>query len=88
MKVLRQKFGINENMMYVEKGLLEEVIFDLVEYLQVGIVVLGMVGCIGILVVFFGNMVEQVIDYFCCDLLVIKFDQYQIFVELDDEEDD
>lgn len=88
MKVLRQKFGINENMMYVEKGLFEEVIFDLVEYLQVGIVVLGMVGCIGISVVFFGNTVEQVIDYFRCDLLVIKFDQYQIFVELDDEEDD
>lgn len=88
MKVLRQKFGINENMTYVEKGLLEEVIFDLAEYLQAGIVVLGTVGRIGILVVFFGNTAEQVIDYFRCDLLVIKFDQYQIFVELDDEEDD
>ena len=31
---------------------------------------------------------EQVIDHLRCDLLVIKPDQYQTPVELDDEEDD
>lgn len=76
MKVLCQKFSIDEKVMYVGKGLLEEVILDFVEYFQVGIVVFGIVGCIGFLVVFLGNMVEQVIDYLCCDLLVIKFDEY------------
>ncbi|STJ80939.1 universal stress protein E [Escherichia coli] len=44
MKALRQKFGINENMTHVEKGLPEEVIPDLAEHLQAGIVVLGTVG--------------------------------------------
>ncbi len=36
MKALRQKFGINENMTHVEKGLPEEVIPDLAEHLQAG----------------------------------------------------
>lgn len=88
MKVLWQKFGIDEKFIYVEKGLFEEVILDFVEYLQVGIVVLGMVGCIGLLVVFFGNIVEQVVDYLCCDLLVLKLEVYQMLVELDDDDDD
>ncbi len=35
-----------------------------------------------------GNTAEQVIDHLRCDLLVIKPDQYQTPVELDDEEDD
>ena len=48
MKALRQKFGINENMTHVEKGLPEEVIPDLAEHLQAGIVVLGTVGRTGI----------------------------------------
>ena len=88
MKALRQKFGINENMTHVEKGLPEEVIPDLAEHLQAGIVVLGTVGRTGISAAFLGNTAEQVIDHLRCDLLVIKPDQYQTPVELDDEEDD
>ena len=87
MKALRQKFGINENMTHVEKGLPEEVIPDLAEHLQAGIVVLGTVGRTGISAAFLGNTAEQVIDHLRCDLLVIKPDQYQTPVELDDEED-
>ncbi|MCL0167117.1 universal stress protein, partial [Klebsiella pneumoniae] len=70
MKALRQKFGINENMTHVEKGLPEEVIPDLAEHLQAGIVVLGTVGRTGISAAFLGNTAEQVIDHLRCDLLV------------------
>ena len=35
-----------------------------------------------------GNTAEQVIDHLRCDLLVIKPDEYQTPVELDDPEDD
>ena len=88
MKALRQKFSIDENMTHVEKGLPEEVIPDLAEHLQAGIVVLGTIGRTGISAAFLGNTAEQVIDHLRCDLLVIKPDQYQTPVELDDEEDD
>ena len=56
------------------------------EHLQAGIVVLGTVGRTGISAAFLGNTAEQVIDHLRCDLLVIKPDQYQTPVELDDEE--
>ena len=49
MKALRQKFGIDENRTHVEKGLPEEVIPDLSEHLQAGIVVLGTIGCLIVL---------------------------------------
>lgn len=48
MKALRQKFSIDEKVTHVEKGLPEEVIPDLAEHLQAGIVVLGTVGRTGI----------------------------------------
>ena len=41
MKALRQKFCIKEEFTHVEKGLPEEVIPDLAEHLQAGVVVLG-----------------------------------------------
>lgn len=88
MKALRQKFSIDENMTHVEKGLPEEVIPDLAEHLQAGIVVLGTVAGPVSLPRVPGNTAEQVIDHLRCDLLVIKPDQYQTPVELDDEEDD
>ena len=88
MKALRQKFSIDEKVTHVEKGLPEEVIPDLAEHLQAGIVVLGTVGRTGISAAFLGNTAEQVIDHLRCDLLVIKPDEYQTPVELDDEEDD
>ena len=65
-----------------------DAIRDLAEHLQAGIVVLGTVGRTGISAAFLGNTAEQVIDHLRCDLLVIKPDQYQTPVELDDEEDD
>ncbi|EKN0656664.1 universal stress protein UspE, partial [Salmonella enterica] len=34
-----------------------------------------------------GDTAEQVIDHLRCDLLVIKPDEYQTPVELDDEDD-
>ena len=88
MKALRQKFSIDEKMTHVEKGLPEEVIPDLAEHLQAGIVVLGTIGRTGISAAFLGNTAEQVIDHLRCDLLVIKPDEYQTPVELDDPEDD
>ncbi len=48
MKALRQKFGIDEKFTHVEKGLPEEVIPDLAEHPQAGIVVLGTVGRTGL----------------------------------------
>ncbi|MEA1065067.1 universal stress protein UspE [Erwinia sp. HR93] len=88
MKALRQKFGIGENTTHVEKGLPEEVVPDLAEHLQAGIVVLGTVGRTGISAAFLGNTAEQVIDHLRCDLLVIKPDDYQSPIELDDVDDD
>ena len=64
MKALRQKFGIDEKFTHVEKGLPEEVIPDLAEHLQAGIVVLGTIGRTGISAAFLGNTAEQVIDHF------------------------
>lgn len=88
MKSLRQKYSISEEMTHVEKGLPEEVIPDLAEHLQAGIVVLGTVGRTGLSAAFLGNTAEQVIDHLRCDLLALKPDQYQTPVELDDEDDD
>lgn len=65
----------------------EEVIPDLAEHLRAGIVVLGTVGHTGLSAAFLGNTAEQVIDHLRCDLLVIKPDEYQTPVELDDEDD-
>ena len=78
----------DEGRTHVEKGLPEEVIPDLSEHLQAGIVVLGTVGRTGLSAAFLGNTAEQVIDHLRCDLLALKPDQYQTPVELDDEEDD
>ncbi len=50
--------------------------------------VLGTIGRTGLSAAFLGNTAEQVIDHLRCDLLVIKPDQYQTPVELDDDEDD
>lgn len=75
-------------MTHVEKGLPEEVIPGFSRALTGGIVVLGTVGRTGISAAFLGNTAEQVIDHLRCDLLVIKPDEYQTPVELDDEEDD
>ena len=88
MKALRQKFAMDERFTHVEKGLPEEVIPDLAEHLDAGIVVLGTIGRTGISAAFLGNTAEQVIDHLRCDLLVIKPDGFATPVELDDDEDD
>lgn len=88
MKALRQKFAMDEKFTHVEKGLPEEVIPDLAEHLDAGIVVLGTIGRTGISAAFLGNTAEQVIDHLRCDLLVIKPDGFATPVELDDEDDD
>jgi hypothetical protein len=77
MKALRQKFGIDENRTHVEKGLPEEVIPDLSEHLQAGIVVLGTSDEPASPAAFLGNTAEQVIDHLRCDLLVLKPEQYR-----------
>jgi universal stress protein E len=51
-------------------------------------VVLGTIGRTGISAAFLGNTAEQVIDHLRCDLLVIKPDEFQTPIELDDPEDD
>lgn len=86
MKVLRQRFHIDESLTHVEKGLPENVIPTLAEYLQAGIVVLGTVGRTGISAAFLGNTAEQVIDHLRCDLLVIKPDDYQTPVERNEDD--
>ncbi|WP_299999934.1 universal stress protein UspE [uncultured Cedecea sp.] len=88
MKTLRQKFSIDENMTHVEKGLAEEVIPNLATHLDAGIVVLGTIGRTGLSAAFLGNTAEQVIDSLRCDLLVIKPDDFESPVDLDDEEED
>lgn len=88
MKALRQKFGIDEKMTHVDKGLPEEVIPDLADHLDAGVVVLGTIGRTGFSAAFLGNTAEQVIDHLRCDLLAIKPDGFTSPVELDDDEDD
>ncbi|ACS85656.1 MULTISPECIES: universal stress protein UspE [Musicola] len=76
MKSLRQKFNLDERFTHVEKGLPEEVIPDLAEHLQAGVVVLGSLGRTGLSAAFIGNTVEHVIDHLKCDLLAIKPDDF------------
>ncbi|KAA9001898.1 universal stress protein UspE [Affinibrenneria salicis] len=86
MKSLRQKFGLDEQLTHVEKGLPEEVIPDLAEHLQAGIVVLGSLGRTGLSAAFIGNTVEHVIDHLKCDLLAIKPDDFVCPLSPDEEE--
>lgn len=76
MKSLRQKFQLDEKFTHVEKGLPEEVIPDLAEHLDAGVVVLGSIGRTGFSAAFIGNTTELVIDHLKCDLLAIKPDDY------------
>lgn len=88
MKALRQKFSIDEKFTHVDKGLPEEVIPELAEHLDAGVVVLGTIGRTGLSAAFLGNTAEQVIDHLRCDLLAIKPDGFTSPVELDNDEDD
>ncbi|MGA7507441.1 universal stress protein UspE [Erwinia billingiae] len=88
MKALRQKFSIDEKFTHVDKGLPEEVIPNLADHLDAGVVVLGTIGRTGISAAFLGNTAEQVIDHLRCDLLAIKPDGFTSPIELDDDEDD
>ena len=87
MKALRQKFGMKEECTHVEKGLPEEVIPDVADHLNAGVVVLGTLGRTGISAAFIGNTAEHVIDHLKCDLLAIKPDGFQSPVELDDDDE-
>ena len=87
MKALRQKFSIDENMTHVEKGYRKRLFRIWRSICRPGL------WCWApsagpVFLPRSGNTAEQVIDHLRCDLLVIKPDQYQTPVELDDEEDD
>ncbi|PLR30304.1 universal stress protein UspE [Chimaeribacter coloradensis] len=86
MKSLRQKFGLGEERTHVEKGLPEEVIPDLAEHLQAGVVVLGTIGRTGISAAFIGNTTEHVIDHLKCDLLALKPDDFVCPLEAEQQE--
>ncbi|BES84971.1 universal stress protein E [Pectobacterium araliae] len=86
MKSLRQKFSLDERVTHVEKGLPEEVIPDLAEHLQAGVVVLGSLGRTGLSAAFIGNTVEHVIDHLKCDLLAIKPDDFVSPITQEDSE--
>lgn len=86
MRALRQKFCIEEKFTHVEKGLPEEVIPDLAEQLQAGVVVLGTLGRTGISAVLIGNTAEHVIDHLKCDLLVIKPDNFNYPFKADNDD--
>lgn len=90
MKALSQRFCIKVECTHVEKGLPEEVIPELAEYLQAGVVVMGTLGRTGISAAFIGNTAEQVIAHLKCDLLVIKPENFRCPIETnrDDEHDD
>ncbi|HBV38914.1 MAG TPA: universal stress protein UspE [Erwinia sp.] len=88
MKALRQSFSIDEKFTHVAKGLPEEVIPELADRLDAGVVVLGTIGRTGLSAAFLGNTAEQVIDHLRCDLLAIKPEGFVSPVELDDDEDD
>lgn len=88
MKSLRQKFNMDERVTHVEKGLPEEVIPDLAEHLQAGVVVLGSLGRTGLSAAFIGNTVEHVIDHLKCDLLAIKPDDFVSPVTLNGENEE
>ncbi|GKW12687.1 MULTISPECIES: universal stress protein UspE [Pectobacterium] len=88
MKSLRQKFSLDERVTHVEKGLPEEVIPDLAEHLQAGVVVLGSLGRTGLSAAFIGNTVEHVIDHLKCDLLAIKPDDFVSPITQEDSEND
>lgn len=88
MKALRQPFGIDAHLTHVEKGLPEEVIPDLAEHLDAGVVVLGTIGRTGLSAAFLGNTAEQVIDHLRCDLLAIKPDGFVSPVAVDNDEID
>ncbi|WP_168400783.1 universal stress protein UspE [Erwinia amylovora] len=88
MKALRQPFSIDEKFTHVEKGLPEEVIPELAERLDAGVVVLGTIGRTGLSAAFLGNTAEQVIDHLRCDLLAIKPDSFVSPVAPGDDEND
>ncbi|WP_380178160.1 universal stress protein UspE [Kalamiella sp. sgz302252] len=88
MKALRQSFSIDEKFTHVAKGLPEEVIPDLADRLDAGVVVLGTIGRTGLSAAFLGNTAEQVIDHLRCDLLAIKPEGFTSPIELDEDEDD
>lgn len=77
MKALRQQFSIDESRTHLAKGLPEEVLPDLADQLQAGILVIGSMGRTGLSATFPGNTAEQVINHLHCDLLAIKVDSYQ-----------
>lgn len=87
MKELRQKFSIPEEKTHVKEGLPEQVIPQVCEELNAGIVVLGILGRTGLSAAFLGNTAEQLIDHIKCDLLAIKPDGFTcpITVENDHE---
>lgn len=74
--------------MHVEKGLPEEVIPDLAEHLQAGVVVLDSLGRTGLSAAFIGNTVEHVINHLKCDQLAIKPNDFVSPVALDGESED
>lgn len=88
MKALRQQFSIDEKFTHVEKGLPEEVIPDLAQQLQAGVVVLGTLGRTGLSAAFIGNTTEHVIDHLKCDLLAIKPEGFTCPIEGNEDLED
>lgn len=86
MKALRQKFSIDEKVTHVEKACLKKLSRILPNTSRRGSLCLAPLDVLDS-AAFLGNTAEQVIDHLRCDLLVIKPDEYQTPVELDDEDD-
>jgi universal stress protein E len=87
MKALRQKYAIGEENTHVEQGLPEQVIPQVAEEVNAGIVVIGTMGRTGLSAAFIGNTTERVIGNLKCDLLAIKPDDYESPLDDDDEDD-
>lgn len=85
MKALRQKYSIGEELTHVEQGLPEQVIPQVADEINAGIVVLGTMGRTGLSAAFIGNTTERVVGNLKCDLLAIKPDDY---VSPDEDDDD
>ncbi|PHM74245.1 universal stress protein UspE [Xenorhabdus kozodoii] len=85
MKALRQKFYIDEKQTHVHEGVPENVIPEICDELNAGVVVLGILGRTGLSAAFLGNTAEHVIDRLKCDLLAIKPDGFVCPIKIDEE---
>ncbi|MGF1686818.1 universal stress protein UspE [Photobacterium japonica] len=76
MKALRHQHSLPEEQTHVLEGLPEDIIPQVAEDLDAGLVILGTTGRTGLSAIFIGNTAEHTIDSLNCDLLALKPEGY------------